>query len=198
MNTPEQRPGRPTAQQAADMPTAAHPQYPAPMPPRQSMPPAPRSQKKTILTHGAVGLVCLILGVGIGAAGSESEDTNDSGEPSASAPQEETEEEAPPAAEEPEAEAEPAGDAEPEPEGPAESFSDGVHLVGEDIAPGEYVTDGPDPDGLVPMCYWSRNSDASGELGSIIANENLQGPGRVTVNDGEYFEVSGGCEWNIA
>ena len=95
-------------------------------------------------------------------------------------------------------EAEPAGDAEPEPEGPAESFSDGVHLVGEDIAPGEYVTDGPDPDGLVPMCYWSRNSDASGELGSIIANENLQGPGRVTVNDGEYFEVSGGCEWNIA
>lgn len=56
---------------------------------------------------------------------------------------------------------------------------DGQYLVGEDTKPGTYKTD----------------KDASGEFDAIIANENLQGQGRVTVNKGEYFETKGCQEW---
>ena len=81
--------------------------------------------------------------------------------------------------------------------GPASTVNDGTHLVGEDIEPGEYTTDGPDPDSVIPMCYWSRNSDSSGEFDAIIANGTTEGPARLTVNDGEYLELSGGCEWDL-
>jgi hypothetical protein len=73
------------------------------------------------------------------------------------------------------------------------SFEDGMYLVGTDIKAGSYKTDG-DAD-LDLGCYWERTKDDSGEFGSIIANEYADGPGRVTVNSGEYFKVSGGCTW---
>ncbi|MFE7403792.1 hypothetical protein [Streptomyces sp. NPDC057557] len=44
-------------------------------------------------------------------------------------------------------------------------------------------------------CYWERAKDASGEFGSIIANNNLNGPGRVTLNKGEYFKTNRCAEW---
>lgn len=69
-----------------------------------------------------------------------------------------------------------------EPAGPATTFSgEGEYLVGEDIKPGTYKTAGPEGEF---GCYWERAKDASGEFGSIIANNNLEGPGRVTLHKG--------------
>ncbi len=87
----------------------------------------------------------------------------------------------------------PAPAAAPAPKGPATSFSDGVHKVGEDIAVGQYKTSGPSDSSVMNMCYWSRSSDASGD--SIITNDIVQGPARLTVKAGEYLKASGGCTW---
>ncbi|MFF7837467.1 hypothetical protein ACFZC6_01310 [Streptomyces ossamyceticus] len=77
--------------------------------------------------------------------------------------------------------------------GPASSFSgEGEYLVGEDVKPGTYKTAGADSEF---GCYWERAKDASGEFDSIIANNNLEGPGRVTLNDGEYFKTNRCKEW---
>jgi hypothetical protein len=69
---------------------------------------------------------------------------------------------------------------------PAVQFGAGLYLVGTDITPGEYKTDGPAPGG---MCYWARLTDSGG--GDIIANNLTEGPTRVTAVAGEYLEVSG-------
>lgn len=53
-------------------------------------------------------------------------------------------------------------------------FGDGTHQVGTTVAPGLYRTLGGD------FCYWARSSDASGEVGSIVANRFLLG-GRTVV-----------------
>ncbi|MFF5980863.1 hypothetical protein ACFY78_18660 [Streptomyces olindensis] len=81
-----------------------------------------------------------------------------------------------------------------EPEGPLTSIDEGTYLVGEDVKAGSYKTSGPS-DG---MCYWARNSDDSGELKAIIANDILKGPGRVTLNKGEIFETNGCDTWELA
>lgn len=89
----------------------------------------------------------------------------------------------------------PAKETEPESGG---TISDGVHLVGDDIDPGTWRTDGPGPDSLAGMCYWARLSDTSGELDGIIANQNIQGSGVVSVSDSDVaLELSGGCEWEL-
>jgi hypothetical protein len=72
---------------------------------------------------------------------------------------------------------------------------DGQYLVGEDMPAGTYKTAGPDKGGLIDNCYWARARDASGEFEAIIANANLEGQGRVTLNKGEYFEIKGCREW---
>ncbi|OIJ67901.1 hypothetical protein WN71_010735 [Streptomyces mangrovisoli] len=80
--------------------------------------------------------------------------------------------------------------------GPATTVEgEGQYLVGEDMQAGTYKTAGPDEDTIIENCYWARTKDASGELDAIIANENLQGQGRVTVNKGEYFETKGCQKW---
>lgn len=68
----------------------------------------------------------------------------------------------------------------------------GEYLVGEDIKAGTYKTAGPDDEW---GCYWERAKDASGGFGSIIANNNLEGPGRVTLDQGEYFKTNRCQEW---
>ncbi|MCZ2525383.1 hypothetical protein [Streptomyces sp. HB2AG] len=161
----------------------------AAVPPRPAGKP---SQGKAWLTHGAVGLVALFVGVGIGSGGETADASAGGGgrpRPAVTTTVTET------------AEAEPAPTvtktvtAKPkktEKEGPASSFAgDGEYLVGKDIAPGTYRTAGADSFG----CYWARLKDASGELGAIIANNNLEGPGHVTVNKGEYFETKGCRDW---
>ncbi|AHH93721.1 hypothetical protein GCM10010174_23700 [Kutzneria viridogrisea] len=81
------------------------------------------------------------------------------------------------------------------PTGPATSFGPGVHVVGTDILPGTYRTAGP-TDGALPICYWAREKDTSGEFSSIIANDNAKGPTTVTIaaTDGA-FKTSGCQQW---
>ncbi|MFH9550049.1 hypothetical protein [Streptomyces sp. NPDC017435] len=80
-----------------------------------------------------------------------------------------------------------------EPVGPATTFSgEGEYLVGEDIKAGTYKTAGPEGEF---GCYWERAKNAGGEFDSIIANNNLEGPGRVTLSKGEYFKTNRCQEW---
>lgn len=176
-----------------------------------TVPPAPAAaprkwwRRKSFWTHIAAGFAGLVLGIASASdsetsdaeaaptptetvteapqAPEDSEDSEDSkkGEKSEEEPEKEPEEKT---EEEPEKE--------PEPEGPAEEIGPGTYLVGEDMAVGEWKTEGSDR-----SCYWSRNSNSSGEFDSIIANDNLTGPGRVTLNDGEYFQTTT-CTWTLA
>jgi len=72
------------------------------------------------------------------------------------------------------------------------TLSAGLYKVGDVIPAGQYKTTGAD------SCYWARLKNDSGDLGAIIANNNLTGPGSVTVKPGEYFEISGTCTWTAA
>ncbi|WP_424867554.1 hypothetical protein [Streptomyces sp. SAI-229] len=167
------------------------------------MPAGPKpSRRKAWLTHGATALVALVIGAGIGGDG-ESGGKDDSAAPS-------------PAVTVTETAAAPAEAGEPEPAvtvtekvtvtpkpakkpGAATTVEgDGQYLVGEDMQAGTYKTAGPEKGSIIENCYWARTKDASGEFGAIIANDNLQGQGRVTVNKGEYFETNGCQEWTKA
>lgn len=108
--------------------------------------------------------------------------------PSGTAPQVTAPSAAAPAASAPAAAPQPAA-----PAGPATSMSDGTYEVGVDIAAGRYTTTGPDRTDLIPNYYWERSKDDSGELRSIIANDNLSGS--VSVKKGEFVKLSGGCTW---
>lgn len=81
--------------------------------------------------------------------------------------------------------------------GPKTSFKgDGTYRVGADIAPGTYTTAGPAKGGI-GSCYWSRLSSLDGEFGSIIANENLEGQGVVTIAATDAaFKTTGCQDWN--
>jgi hypothetical protein len=81
------------------------------------------------------------------------------------------------------------------PAGPARSMDGGVYQVGVDVQAGRYKTPGPPADDAIGMCYWSRNKDDSGEFESLIANGVVEGRGSVTVNKGEFVEITGGCTW---
>jgi hypothetical protein len=67
---------------------------------------------------------------------------------------------------------------------------DGDFQVGSDIKPGTYRTTG-NTDG---MCYWARAKDASGELDSLLANDNVSGTSYVTVKAGDKLFKSTDCE----
>ncbi|GAA3777705.1 hypothetical protein GCM10023083_12850 [Streptomyces phyllanthi] len=66
-------------------------------------------------------------------------------------------------------------------------------LDDEYIAPGTYTTKGP-ADGS-SSCYWARMRDASGQSGSIIANDLTAGRAIVTLKEGEFFKTSGCKPW---
>lgn len=76
--------------------------------------------------------------------------------------------------------------------GPATEFGDGKYEVGVDIEPGQYKTAGP-PEGLIELCTYSRHADNSGD--SLITFDSTQGPASVTLEEGIFFDTSGGCEW---
>jgi hypothetical protein len=71
----------------------------------------------------------------------------------------------------------------------ANTFTDGVYLVGEDIKPGTYrgvLT------GSMEFGYWARLSGTDGTLGSIIANGTPQGPFVLTIKSSDVaVELSG-------
>lgn len=66
--------------------------------------------------------------------------------------------------------------------------SSGMYKVGTDIAAGTYYFQAT---GSVSG-YYAITSDASGELESIIANDNVSTFSFLTVNDGQYLEVTRG------
>ena len=76
------------------------------------------------------------------------------------------------------------------PSGSQKSFSDGFYLVGKDIAPGTYRSDGTDI-----LCYWERLSDDSGELEGIITNglEFGEDVATVTIKADDYAFRSERC-----
>ncbi|MER5909271.1 hypothetical protein ABT124_01910 [Streptomyces sp. NPDC001982] len=69
---------------------------------------------------------------------------------------------------------------------------DGEFQVGSDVKPGTYRTTG-NTDG---MCYWERAKDASGEMDSLLANDNVSGTSYVTVKPTDKLFKSSGCtDW---
>lgn len=77
-----------------------------------------------------------------------------------------------------------------------ETLSAGTYVVGEDIEPGTYRTDGPADDSFSGMCYWARLSGLSGEFDELIANDAFEGQTTVEVNEGDVaLELTGECVW---
>lgn len=62
----------------------------------------------------------------------------------------------------------------------AESYGDGLYVVGEDLLPGVY-------EGVVTgkVGYWARLRGTDGSVGSILENEVVQGPFVLTVNEAD-------------
>lgn len=197
-----QQPGRPTNTPSF----GTYPTQPGPLPhgtfPGGPMtPPAPpakpASRGRGCLTHGAVGLVALFLGVGIGTSDDQAQAT-DSAEPAPTVTvtksvTKEVEVPGPTVTVTKTATVTAAPPKPPKPKGPPTTVEgDGEYLVGEDMKTGTYRTTGPEG-GF--GCYWERASNASGEFDAIIANGNLDGSGRVTVNKGEVFKSTRCQEW---
>jgi hypothetical protein len=157
----------------------------------------PARGRRQWLKYGAVALVSLLIGAGIGAGGGSADTGKSTAADTKAGPRPTVT-----VTETAEAEAEPAPTvtetvtAKPKKTkkpGPATSFSgEGEFVVGEDIKPGTYKTAGPEDE---LGCYWERARNASGEFEAIIANNNLNGPGRVTLNSGEYFKTNRCQKW---
>lgn len=70
------------------------------------------------------------------------------------------------------------------------TFGTGIHVVGQDIEPGTYRTEGSG------SCYWARLRGLGGELGDVIANGLPQGPATVKIRPSDVaFETSGCGQW---
>ncbi|MFP3992412.1 hypothetical protein U9R90_34085 [Streptomyces sp. E11-3] len=67
---------------------------------------------------------------------------------------------------------------------------DGTYEVGSDIKPGTYRSTGNE-DGL---CYWERAKDSSGDMESILANDNVTGTAYVTVKESDKIFKSTDCK----
>lgn len=68
----------------------------------------------------------------------------------------------------------------------------GMFKVGVDIAPGTYKSTGNEDD----MCYWERSKDASHDLDSILANNNVSGTAIVKIAASDaYFKTTGCKDW---
>lgn len=71
-------------------------------------------------------------------------------------------------------------------------FGDGTYLVGKDIEPGTYRSDGE----IQIIGYWARLTSFSGELDSIIANGNPDGSVVVEISANDIgFQTSGSGTW---
>ena len=68
----------------------------------------------------------------------------------------------------------------------------GIFEIGGDKNPGTYRTSGPDG----RSCYYAILSSPNGSgIDNIIDNNNIQGPGIVTLQAGQYFETNGCNDW---
>ncbi|MGW7634573.1 hypothetical protein [Streptomyces decoyicus] len=177
----------------------SHPQQPAPsgQPPHPFAPPqvAEPPKKNHAALKIAVGVVCAGIVFGLGAAVGSGDDDGKktAAKPGPTVTVTVTAKTAKARAENAKSGAKPVERAEA-PTAPDATVGQGSYLVGEDIVAGTYRTGGPAASD-VPLCYWARAKDSSGEVDSIIANGTPQGPARVTVNKGETFETNGCKEW---
>jgi hypothetical protein len=70
------------------------------------------------------------------------------------------------------------------------SFDDGTYLVGKDIEPGTYKSEGGS------MGYWARLSGFTGELDHIVANGNPEGSTIVEIKESDKgFQTFGNGTW---
>ncbi len=71
------------------------------------------------------------------------------------------------------------------------AFTDGTFLVGKEIHPGLYHSDGTGGSN----CYFERDNSGYG-VGKIIENGTVSGPTTITVQSSDYsLSTSGGCAW---
>ena len=189
------------------MSSPRHPHPPGASPWPYGPPPQPPvhqrnqpSRVKPWLTHGGAALAALVVGVGVGigsGSGGEAKAGTDAGPgevaPRPAATVTETAQAAPAPTVTETVTAKPKPPRKTEAPGVATSFAgEGEYLVGTDIKAGTYRTAGAEGS---TGCYWARLKDASGEFDAIIANNILKGPGRVTLNKGEYFQTERCAEW---
>jgi hypothetical protein len=74
--------------------------------------------------------------------------------------------------------------------------SDGTFVVGQDIKPGTYHTNGSGNAGAND-CYYATLNSTDGSLTSIIANGNFDGPETISLSGVYAFQANGGCTWNL-
>ena len=160
------------------------PSWGSPTPPPQYAPPAPpkKSKAKGCFGIGCGGLLAVVVIIGIVAVATGSKTATTSSGSSNPTVASTARAAAPVAA---------------KPKGPATSFSgDGDYQVGVDIKAGTYRSAGPGSDGL---CYWERDSNASGDPSAIIDNDTPTGSAIVTIEPSDkYFKTSGCQEWTMA
>ena len=70
---------------------------------------------------------------------------------------------------------------------PSAPFSDGTYIIGVDIAPGVWRSDGPG------SCYWQRMRGFTGRTSDIIANDNATGSTIVQIGAGDKGFSSSRC-----
>lgn len=70
---------------------------------------------------------------------------------------------------------------------------DGVYVVGQDIAPGIYHTNGNGSSDPLSQCYYATLNSTN--TSDIADNNNFNGPETVNLNGIAAFQISGGCKW---
>lgn len=149
----------------------------------------------------AIGIAALIIGIAMGSAGGGGNDTSSAAASATSTATATVTETAP---------AEPAATvtatatatitqkakaaAAPKPAA-GTTIGEGTFVVGKDIKAGTYSMTVPADSS---NCYWQRASDSSGDMDSIIANQNLApgAHGTVTIQAGEVFTTMGCGTWS--
>jgi hypothetical protein len=79
---------------------------------------------------------------------------------------------------------------------PQTAFGEGTWIVGGQIAPGRYRSDGPGASDF--GCYWARLSGLDGNLNSVISNGFVEESAIVDISAGDAgFETSGCGNWTL-
>lgn len=81
----------------------------------------------------------------------------------------------------------------PKPKPAATIPGDGTFIVGTDIKPGTYRSK-PAPDEYLEMCIWQRLSGTSGEVDDFIAGDMSEGQVTVTIRSTDKAFETQGCE----
>ena len=134
---------------------------------------------KALAIRTTAALLVLVFLFGVSGCGSSNEEETET-EENGTVEEQETEAEA--------IEEEESAEEEEETEADSEYtiYDSGQYKVGSDIPAGEYVLFADGYSG-----YFEVTTDSSGELDSIIVNDNFYTNSIVTINEGEYFQMTG-------